>query len=354
MVGHTKPSLASIASELGVSTASVSNALRRPERVSADLRSRVLEVATRIGYAGPIAAARFLPRGRTDTIGVLFTAQLTVALRDPAAVAFLEGLAAVCESAARSVLLLPDAIAQEGVRKQMVADALVDGFIVYSLRDHDPLLPAVLRRAVPTVIVDAPRSVVGADWVGVDDRSGARVLGEYLRQQGHRAVGMIAPQLHESRLNGAAEPPRWRGGGYALMRERIEGLLAGLELPAEAVPIEERVDATSESGADALHALLDRRPELTAVCCLTDVLALGALAAARRRGLGVPAEMTITGFDDIPESARAGLTTVAQPLIEKGQAAGELLVSAGTQSEDRRRLLSTALQVRASSAALTS
>lgn len=77
--------------------ASVSNALKRPERVSADLRARVLEVATRIGYAGPIAAVEFLPKGRADTIGVLFTAELTVAMRDPAAVAFLEGLSVVCE-----------------------------------------------------------------------------------------------------------------------------------------------------------------------------------------------------------------------------------------------------------------
>jgi len=114
-------------------------------------------VATRIGYAGPIAAARFLPKGRADTIGVLFTAELTVAMRDPAAVAFLEGLSVVCESAAQSLLLFPDAAGQDGVRKAMVADALVDGFIVYSLRDRDSLLPAVLNRAVPTVIVDSPR-----------------------------------------------------------------------------------------------------------------------------------------------------------------------------------------------------
>ena len=87
------------------------------------------------------------------------------------------------------------------------------------------------------------------------------------------------------------------------------------------------------------------------MCCLTDVLAIGAIWAAERRGLRVPAELTITGFDDIPESSRAGLTTVAQPLVEKGQAAGELLISATPARADRRRLLSTHLQIRGSSAA---
>ena len=357
-----KATLATIAAELGVSTASVSNALKRPERVSADLRSRVLATATRVGYTGPAAATRLLPSGRADAIAILFTAELPAALRDPAAVAFLEGLSESCEVRGTSLLLIPDVAAQPGARAAAVANAVVDGFVIYSLRDRDPLLAAVLRRGEPAVVVDAPRAVVGADWVGSDDRAAMRGLGEYLRGLGHRAVGIIAPQLNEMRHNGSAESSRWRRGGYALMRERIEGLqegLAGENMNTQGgrnagagggeLPIEECFDPTVASGADALHALLDRRADLTAICCLTDVLALGAISAAGQRGLALPADLTITGYDDVAGAATAGLTTVAQPHVDKGRAAGELLFTAASSVTDRRRTFQTHLQIRASS-----
>jgi DNA-binding LacI/PurR family transcriptional regulator len=344
-----RPTLASIAAELGVSPASVSNALKRPERVSADLRERVLSVATRVGYSGPAAATRLLPNGRSNSIAILFTTDMPNALQDPAAVAVLQGLSTVCEAAGLSMLLVPDMTAQPGARLATVADAIVDGFVVYSLRDADPLLVSVLRREAAVVVIDAPRRVEGADWVGVDDRAAMSELGEYLRDLGHTAVGVISPQLNESRHNGTAEPARWQRSSYALMRERIEGLARGLGVAAELLPIEERFAPTAASGADALDALLDRRPELTAVCCLTDTLALGALTAARQRGLAIPAELTITGFDDIPEAIFAGLTTVAQPHAEKGRMAGDLLATAAAHSVDRRRLLRTHLQIRSTS-----
>src|SRR6476660_5053228 len=123
-----KPTLASIAAELGVSTASVSNALKRPERVSADLRARVLAAATRVRYSGPAAVSRLLPGGRANAIGVLFTSELPVALRDPAAVAFLEGVSMICEASGVSLVLIPDIAAQSGARPAAVAEAVVDGF----------------------------------------------------------------------------------------------------------------------------------------------------------------------------------------------------------------------------------
>ena len=241
--------MATIAAELGVSTASVCNALNRPERVSAGLRQRVLAVATRIGYAGPQAATRLLASGRADAIAVLFTAEMPTALQDPAALAFLGGISNVCESAGLSLVLIPDRSTQPGARAAAVADAIVDGFVVYSLRDGDPLLEAVLQRDVATVVIDAPRAVSGADWVGADDRTAMCGLGDYLSRMGHRQVGIIAPQLNETRLNGPVEQSRWSGSGYALMRERIEGLLAGLHLDAGAVVVEERFQADLPAGA---------------------------------------------------------------------------------------------------------
>ena len=344
----SRPTLASIAAELGVSIASVSNALNRPERVSNALGARVRDVATRVGYAGPEAAARLLPGGSAETFGVLFTAELPRAFEDPAAVLFLQGLSAVCEDAGAGFALVPEASSQPGQRLRLVEKAVVDGFVVHSLRDRDPLLDAVQRRNLPTVVVDAPRNAPGVDWVGCDDGAASRALGRYLAEMGHRRIGIIAPELAEPRHNGRAEPERWTGSRYALMTERIEGLIEGLGLSAADVLVQERFEASLVAGADALHALLDEGPEITAVCALTDVLALGALSAAAVRGLALPSELTITGFDNVPEAGRAGLTTVSQPQVDKGRVAGELLLMAANGT-GRRRLLPTHLQIRSSS-----
>jgi DNA-binding LacI/PurR family transcriptional regulator len=146
-------------------------------------------------------------------------------------------------------------------------------------------------------------------------------------------------------------PGRWHHGTFSVTVQRLHGLTEALQLrrPGAELVVEERFDNTIDSGADAFEALLDRHPDLTAVCCLSDQLALGALRAAARRGLAVPADITITGYDGIPEAARVGLTTVAQPLVEKGRTAGELFLTSAGAGEPRRRMLPTRLEVRATS-----
>lgn len=349
MNDRDRPTLALIAAELGVSTASVSNALRRPERVSAALRARVLSVATRVGYAGPQAAAQMLPKGRADAIGLVFTSSLPAAFADPAAVAFLQGLSASCESADLALVLVPAGELHPDASINGVANVVVDGFVVYSLRDNDPLLDAVRARRLPVVVVDAPTDVPGTDSVGVDDRAATAQLGGHLAELGHRSVGIVAPQLGRTRLNGRVGPSRWSTSAYALMRHRLDGLHEGLGLDPGRSTVEERSASSTAAGAHACHALLDDDPGITAICCLTDVLALGALAAAKQRGLTVPGDLSITGYDDLPEAERAGLTTVAQPHVDKGRVAGDLMLTAAGRTSDRRRTLPTTLEVRASS-----
>ncbi|MGQ0773684.1 MAG: substrate-binding domain-containing protein, partial [Pseudonocardiales bacterium] len=96
----------------------------------------------------------------------------------------------------------------------------------------------------------------------------------------------------------------------------------------------------------AVTELLNRDPELTAIVCTSDILALGALAEIRQRGLRVPDELTVTGFDGVPEAERAGLTTVSQPVLEKGRAAGQLLLDRSSP-DARTIMLPTELVVRA-------
>jgi len=342
-----KPSLATVADKVGVSTTTVSNSFNRPEKVSPDVLARVLTEAERQSYAGPDPAARQLSRGRTDTLGLLFTDELSFAFRDPAAVAFIEGLATSCQSAGLNLLLI--STESTGDRTTAVGNAVVDGFVVYSVPTNDPHLRRILDRQLPTVVVDSPPDLPGVDWVGPDDRAGARALGDVLVSLGHRRIGAITGTGHGN-YSGPADAARIMNEPASVHRNRILGLQDALAaVGISDLPVEERPDNTAEAGAEALHALLDRRPDLTAVCALMDVLALGAMTAARERGLSIPSDLTVTGYDDIPQAAAAGLTTVSQPLIDKGRIAGELYLSHRPGSPPRRRILPTRVQARATS-----
>lgn len=343
-----RPSLASIAAELGVSTATVSNAYNRPDRVSAVVRAKVLAAASRQGYAGPDPAARQLRRGRTDTVGLLLTGELAYAFRDPATAAFLEGLADACMQVGRNLLLVCSPNGDE--LGDQVAHAVVDGFVVYSVAADDIRVQRVIERGLPTVVVDAPLEVPGSDWVGPDDRAAATMLAESLVGMRHRRMGVITYALGGTGYSGAAESARIdRVPGSAAL-SRIQGIRAVLaSVGVDDLAIEERPENSAAAGADAAHALLARRPDLTAVCAMSDLLALGALTAAQQRGLQVPRDLTITGFDDVPEAARAGLTTVAQPHTEKGRIAGQLLFNRIAGRPPRRHILPTVLQVRRTS-----
>src|SRR6478672_1644476 len=215
-----RPSLATVAEQVGVSTATVSNSFNRPEKVSADVRSRVLAEAERQGYAGPDPAARQLSTGRTDTLGLLFTGELAFAFRDPAAVAFIEGLAMSCQSAGLNMLLI--STESTGDRTSAVGNAVVDGFVVYSVPPDDPHLRRILDRQLPTVVVDSPPDLRGVDWVGPDDRAGARALGEVLTSLGHRRIGVITG-TGRLRYSGPAEGIRIQNEPASVHRSRVLG-----------------------------------------------------------------------------------------------------------------------------------
>lgn len=343
-----RPSLASVAEAVGVSAATVSNTFNRPELVSAQLRSRVSAEAARQGYSGPDPAARQLSRGgRSDTLGLLLTRELPHAFGDPAAVAFLQGLSVSCAGAGLNLLLM--SAASTGIGSGGIRNTVVDGFVVYSVAPDDSALQQILDRRLPTVVVDSPAPVPGVDWVGPDDRAGARALAELLLELGHRRIGAITAGIGTPRYSGPAEG-RSLAAGDSVHSRRIQGIRAALAgAGITDLPIEVRPENTAEAGADAVLALLGRRPDITAVCGLMDVMALGALAAVRAQGLRIPGDLTVTGYDDIPGAAAAGLTTVSQPLIDKGRVAGELFLSHRRGEPARHRILPTYVVARSSS-----
>lgn len=347
--GRNKPVISELARAAGVSVTTVSHAFNKPERVAPATRERVLKMAAELGYTGPDPTARQLRRGRAGAIGVVYSDELGFAFDDPATAAILGGLSRVCGARDLNLLLVPLGPSASGARSEALANAAVDGFVVYSVSERAPGLDQVFARALPTVIIDSPQDVPTAAFVGLDDRGATRSLAGHLMQLGHRRIGIISSRLGNTRYNGPAGPDRWHGAPYVIIANRIRGVLDALG-PTREVPIEERFDNTIESGTQALHDLLDRHPDLTAVCCLTDMLALGALIAAAQRGLAVPGDLSITGWDDLPEARRVGLTTIGQPLAGKGQTAGELLLAAGSARTPPRVILPTSVEIRRTSA----
>jgi DNA-binding LacI/PurR family transcriptional regulator len=319
-----------VASALGVAVSSVSNAYNRPDQLSAKLRERILTAAVELGYPGPDPVARSLRRQRAGAAGVLFAERLSYAFSDQATVQVLDGIARAFEPAGLGLLLVPGR-ADDPITLQ---HAMVDGFIVYSMVEDNPLLAAVLRRRLPTVLLDQPPRP-GVPVITVDDVDGARQAATHLLDFGHRRFAIITDRLGEERSEADAAEPRSlhepAEDTFFFIRRRLQGYreaLVAAGIVWEEVPIVERPENSEADGATAMRALLAMHVPPTAVLCITDRLALGALDAARQAGLTVPHDVSIVGFDDIPKAAQAGLplTTIRQAHHEKGLLAGQALV----------------------------
>jgi DNA-binding LacI/PurR family transcriptional regulator len=342
--------LASLAAELGVSRTTVSNAYNRPDQLSPELRKRVLDTARRLGYPGPDPVARSLRTRKAGAVGLLLTENLSYAFRDPGAVGFLEGLALACEDAGQGLLLIPASPEREDVAS--VHRAGVDGFVVYSVPDDDPHLAAVLERPVPVVVSDQPH-IDNVDWVGPDDGRAMTAVARHLIKLGHRRIGVSCMRLARTRNDGPVSVTRQSNATFHVQKARLTALAeafseAGVDWTK--VPVVERFDHTTASGASAAGQLLEIDPEITAIVCTSDILALGALNEARNRGIRVPEDLTVTGFDGIPDAERAGLTTMRQPVLEKGRAAGRLLLETSEPGRPREVRLETQLVTGSTSA----
>jgi DNA-binding LacI/PurR family transcriptional regulator len=333
--------LASLAAELGVSRTTVSNAYNRPDQLSPQLRNKVLETARRLGYPGPDPMARSLRTRRTGAVGVLLTEQLSYAFRDPAAVAFLEGLTLECDKAGTGLLLVPANPEAEDVAA--VSSAAVDGFIAFSMPDDDPHLHAVLARNLPTVVCDQP-DVPGVDIVGVDDAAAMSEIAQHLLDLGHRRVGISCMRLGRVRLDGPVDLARQTSAHYHVQRHRLTALRVAFEsagIAWDRIPVVERFDHTVEAGASAAEELLRLDPGLTAIIATSDVLALGAIEALNARRQRVPEDVSVTGFDGIRAALDARLTTVDQPVLEKGRHAARLLLDPAGGAHQRKVTLPT-------------
>jgi DNA-binding LacI/PurR family transcriptional regulator len=338
--------LRDVAERAGVSVGSASQAFGRPELVSDEVRERVLAAADELGYPGPDPAARRLRTGRAGALGLIFAERLGYQFTDPAAPAFLRGVAVGIEDEPLGLLLIPDSRRREEAART-VREAAVDGFIIYSSPQNDPRVEAALARRLPIVTVDQPRGAQ-TPFVGIDDRAAASSAAEYLRGLGHERVGVLSfVTTLDPRASLALD----------LSVERLLGYEEGLGAAWDPSLVRTCRPNAPDPAREATLDLLRLAEPPTAILAMSDIFAIGALQGAAEAGVAVPGELSVVGFDDSPIAQQASppLTTVSQPQEEKGRLAARYLleeVERGSAASSRSRdtILPTELVVRGSTA----
>jgi DNA-binding LacI/PurR family transcriptional regulator len=312
-------SIKDVARTVGVSTATVSRALRGLPRVSDETRDRVLQAAAEMDYvASPTAAG--LASGQTKAVGVIvpFVTRWFYA-------SVVQGAEELLREAGYDLLLYNlggHGDARHRVFRTHLLRKRVDAVLVLSLNPTDEEVAALARLERPVAVVGA--TVKGWASVRIDDVATARIAMRHLIDLGHRRIGYVGGSLEEQ-LDFAA--PLDRLNGYrAAMAE------AGLH----ADPSWEVIgDFTVRGGLAATRLLLEADPRPTAVFAASDEMAVGAVHAVREAGLRVPEDVSVIGIDDHDMAEFFDLTTVAQPVHEQGRLAATLLLEALDDDLDR-------------------
>lgn len=331
-------SIKKVAQKAGVSVGTVSHVLNRPHLVAPGTRRRVLDAIDALGYVRN-ESARHLRAGRSRIIGLVVLDVANPFFTDVARGA--EALAAEHDS----VIMLCNSgeeVAREQHHLELLEEQRVQGVLISPVDAADPRLDRLVEHGVPVVLVDrgAGRNRCS---VAVDDVLGGRLAAAHLHEQGHRNIAFVGGPFT---IRQAAD--RHAGVVEALTEAGDDTDLSVLETPS----------LTVASGRAAAGELADLRDDVrpTAVFCANDLLALGVLQEVTRRGLRVPADVALVGYDDIDFAAAAAvpLSSVRQPREDLGRAAMELLldeVNHPDRHRHRQVVFEPELVVRESSAA---
>ncbi|RIH86740.1 Catabolite control protein A [Meiothermus luteus] len=326
--------LSDVAREAGVSPSTVSRVINGTARVDARKREAVLRAIERLGYR-PNLMAKGLAQGRSLTIGVV-----TQEISSPYYGEMLKGVEQALEGTSYHPIFASGhwRADQEEAALKVLVGRQVDGLIVMDGSvPQERLLE--LAQSMPVVVVG--RSIPGLRCLGIDNAQGAYEGTRHLIELGHRRIAHIAgPQSHPDAIE--------RLRGY---RKALEG--AGLPFdPALVV----EGDYLEPSGLLAVEALLARGALFTAIFAANDQMAYGANVALYRRGIRVPHDVSLVGFDDLPSSSyfTPPLTTVRQPGLEMGWEAARLVLALLEGHDYTPKPLAARLVVRESTALLRS
>lgn len=324
-----------VALHAGVSVTTVSHVVNGTRFVSEVARQRVEAAVRELGYV-PSAVARSLKHNTTRTFGMVIPNN-----SNPYFAEIIQGVEARCFAAGYNVILCNsnDDPERQAAYLRVLAEKRIDG-LIFVVTGSDAVVRATLGSInTPLVLLDREVSGISSDLVEVNHVLGSQMATQHLLELGHPRVACISgpPGLSPSSQRRAG----WKDALDKAGVERKESDLA-------------RGDFTARGGYLAMQTLLKRRPRPTAVFACNDLMAFGALAAAREAGIAVPQQLSIVGFDDIELAAFSAppLTTVAQPKLEIGTLAAELLLERvnTSRSESRRVILDPEIKVRGTTA----
>jgi DNA-binding LacI/PurR family transcriptional regulator len=299
-----KPTIRVVAAKAGVAVSTVSRYLN-DDSVSPGVKARLSRVIESLGYT-PSRTARNLSLGLKGCIGVVVDS-----IQDPWFTQLLTGMEEELQSRDTSLMLLSLELRETydpTIAFAWVAERRVDGLIIAKCHRRDKVLVNAARDAQLPVVAVAPDETVGdVSVLRADNIAAGRALGAYLAGLGHKSVAFA-------------------GGPHASIesRHRLQGLreelgTRGIRMREEDVCFLARYEA--DEGAAFAQTFVRRRRRPTAIVLGNDTLAIGFIRAAQQHGLRVPRDLSVAGFDGIPEGARSwpGLTTMSQPMREMGR-----------------------------------
>ena len=302
------PTLQDVARLAGVAPITASRAINASGYVSQELRERVLQAAKELGYV-PNTLARSLRLRRTQTLALVLTD-----ITNPFFTTVARGVEDAASAAGYTVIFCntDEDEAKERNYLEMLLQKRVDGLLLVPARDGSGSLQAVQAQGVPVVVIDRRASGCQADVVRCDSEGGAYELARLLVSLGHRWIAL---------LNG----PR----GVSTAEDRSAGFLHGLrEAGLESQAAVLHGSFTQASGAEMTRQALALQPRPTALFAANNFIAIGAMQALRELGVGVPEEIALVGFDDLPPALVMFpfLTVASQPAYEMGRRAALLLI----------------------------
>lgn len=302
------PTISDVARAAGVSTMTVSRVINGTGNVKADTVAAVDAAISRLNYS-PNPAARSLAGARQMRVGLLYSnpsaylSEFLIGVLDQANLSHVQLVVEKCTAG----------VDDSAVAKRLVSDGM-DGIVLSPpLGDSAPLVQLLKETGIPLVVVAAGRSASNVSVVTIDDFAAARAMTSHLIDLGHRRIGFITGNPDQTSTS-------LRQEGYAAA------------LTAHGLPVDPGLIApglfTYRSGLEATERLLQLPEPPTAIFASNDDMAAAAIAVAHRRGLSVPGDLTVCGFDDTTMATRIWpeLTTVRQPIGEMSRAALELLV----------------------------
>ncbi len=305
-----RPTINDVATAAGVSKGAVSFALNNRPGVAPETRRRILEVADELGWT-PSPRARALSVSKALAVGLVVARPPEILRADAFFPAFISGIETVLSRRGHVLVLQVAENGDEATYRRLAKEGRVDGVFVTDLQVDDRRPALLTELGLPFVVVGPSLEDDPTPTLGVDDAPGVRAAIAHLVGLGHRHIAHVSgPQ---SMVHGRSRRTAWAQA------------LAEAGLP-EGICVE--ADFSAESGAAATRTLLDLAEPPTAIVFANDLMAMAGLSLAVSRGVNVPGELSVTGFDDMEISAhlQPSLTTVSTDVVAWGRAAATQLL----------------------------